>query len=87
VEISYYAFRKVVKINHSESIVRPSEVRSTFISRKRKVHITLEVKNYATLIVYKSSLTNSNNVSNPTLIVSKCSDVISSKFKVIKFIL
>ncbi len=59
----------------------------TLVSRKREVHITPEVKDYATSVVSKNNLTDFSSVSNPTLIVSKYSDVIPSKFKVIKFIL
>jgi len=54
---------------------------------KREVHITLKVKNYATSVVCKNSLTNYSSVSNLTLVVSKCSDIISSKFKAVKFTL
>ena len=72
-----YASRRVVRANHSESIVRPSEVRSTLISKKREVHITPEVKDYVTLVVYKNSLIDFSSVSNPTLVVSKCNDIIS----------
>ncbi len=44
-------------------------------------------KEYVTPVVCKSSLIKSNSVSNPTLVVSKCSDIISSKFKTVKFII
>ncbi len=86
-ETSCYAFRRVVRANHSEVIVRPSEVRLIFISRKYEVHITPEVKDYATPVVCKNSLTDFSSVSNLILIVSKCSDVIPCKFKVVKFML
>ncbi len=60
----------------------PSEVYSTLISEvKRKVHITPEVKDYATLVICKNSLTNFSSVSNLTFIVSKCNNVILNKFK------
>ena len=35
-ETSYYALRRVVRANHSESIVRPSEVCSTLVSTVRE---------------------------------------------------
>ena len=61
---------------------------STLISEvKREVHITPEVKDYATPVVYKNSLTNFSSVSNPTLVVSKCNNIIFSKFKAVKFTL
>ncbi len=61
---------------------------STLISKvKCEVHITPKVNDYATLIVCKNSLTDFSNVSNPTLIVSKYSDIISYKFKAVKFTL
>ena len=44
-----------------------------------------EVRDYATLVVCKNSLTDFSSESNPTLVVSKCSDVISCKFKAVKF--
>ena len=58
---------------------------STFVVRKREVLVTPEVRNYATLVVCKNSLTDFSKVSNPTLVVSKCSDVIPCKFKAVKF--
>ncbi len=76
--------RGVVRANRSESIVRPSEVHSSLeVSEKREVLVTPEVKDYATPVVCKNSLTNLS--SNPTLVVSKCSDVIPRKFKTVKF--
>jgi len=75
--------RRVVRANRSESIVRPSEVHSTFEVRQREVLVTLEVKDYATPVNCKNSLTDFS--SNPTLVVSKCSDVIPCKFKAVKF--
>ncbi len=86
-EISYYIFRRVVRANRSESIVRSSEMHSILISKKCEVHITPEVKDYATPVVCKISLTNFSSISNPTLVVSKCSNIISSKFKAVKFML
>ncbi len=82
-----YAPRRVVRANCSDSIIRLNEMHSTLISRKREVHITFEVKDYAILIVSKNSLINFSSVSNPTLVVSKCSNVIPSKFKAVKFTL
>ncbi len=79
--------RRVVRANCSESIVRPSEVHSTLIVRKWEVLVTLEVRDYATPVVYKNSLTNFSSVSNPTFVVSKYSDIISCKFKVVKFMI
>ena len=87
VEISCYTSKRVVRANHNESIVRLNEVYSIFISRKCKVHITSEVKDYTTPIVYKNSLIDFNSISNLTLVVNKCSNVIPSKFKAIKFTL
>ncbi len=77
--------RRVVRANHSKSIVRPNEVHSTLVVRKWEVLVTPEVRDYATSIVCKNSLTDFSNVSNPTLVVSKCNDVISCKFKAVKF--
>jgi len=81
VETSCYAPRRVVRANCSEEIVRPSEVHSTLVSRKCEVYIIPKVKDYIIPVVCKSS------VNNPTLVVSKCSDVIPSKFKAVKFTL
>ena len=72
-----------MRANRSESIIRPSEVHSTLEVRKREVFVTPEVRDYATPVVCKNSLTNFS--SNPTLVVSKCSDVIPCKFKAVKF--
>ncbi len=52
---------------------------STLISRKCEIYVTPKIKDYATLVVYKNSLTDFSNISNLTLEVSKYSDVISSK--------
>ena len=49
--------------------------------------ITPEVKDYVTLVVCKNSLTDFSSVSNPTLVISKYSDVISYKFKTVKFMI
>jgi len=54
---------------------------------KREVYVTPKIKNYATSVVCKNSLTKSNSISNSTLVISKCNDVIPNKFKAIKFIL
>ncbi len=77
--------RRVVRANRSESIVRPSEVHSTLIVRKQEVLVISEVRDYATPVVCKNSLTDFSKVSNPTLVISKCSDVIPCKFKAVKF--
>ena len=79
--------RRVVRANRSERIVRLNKVHSIFVVRKWEVLIIPEVKDYATSVICKNSLTNFNSISNLTLVVSKCSDVISSKFKAIKFML
>ncbi len=86
-KISCYIPKRVIRTNHNEAIIRPSEIRSTLVSRKREVHVISEDKDYTTLIVSKSKITQSSSVSNPTLIVNKCSNVILSKFKAVKFIL
>ncbi len=77
--------RRVVRINHRESIVRLSEVHSTLVVREREVLVTPEVRDYATPVVSKNSLTNFSSTNNLTLEVSKCSDVIPCKFKAVKF--
>ncbi len=77
--------RRVVRANRSKSIVRPSEVHSTLEIRKQEVLIIPEVRDYAISVVYKNSLNDFSSESNPTLIVSKCSDVIPCKFKAMKF--
>ena len=79
--------RRVVRTNRSEDIVRLSEVHSTLEVRQREVLITPEDKDYATPVVCKNSLTDFSSESNPTLVVSKCSDVILNKFKAIKFMI
>src|SRR6266540_4413911 len=75
--------RRVVKANRSESIVRPSEVHSTLEVKQREELVTPEVRDYATSVVCKHSLTDFS--SNSTLVRSKCSDVIPCKFKAVKF--
>ncbi len=77
--------RRIVRANHNESIVRLSEVHSTLEVKKWEVLITPEVRDYATPVVYKNSLTDFSSESNPTLVVSKCSDLIPCKFKAVKF--
>ncbi len=79
--------RRVVRANRIESIIRPSEVHSNLVDIQQEVLVTPDVRDYATPVVYKNSLTNFSSVSNPILVVSKCSDVIPSKFKIIKFTL
>ncbi len=56
---------------------------SPLVVEQREVLITPEVKDYATPVVCKNSLTHFS--SNSTLVVSKCSDVIPCKFKAVKF--
>jgi len=51
------------------------------------MHVIPEVKDYTIPVVCKNNLIDFSSVSNLTLIVSKCSDVILSKFKIIKFML
>ncbi len=68
--------RRVVRANRRESITVPSEVHSTLVVEQREVLVTPEVRDYATPVVCSS---------NPTLVVSKCSDIIPCKFKVVKF--
>ena len=80
-----YIPKRVIRAKCSESIVRPSEVHSTPVVRKREVFVTSEVRNYVILVVCKNSLTNFSSKSNPTLVVSKYSNVISYKFKAVKF--
>ncbi len=60
---------------------------STLVVRKREVLVTSKVKDYATPVVSENSLTDFSSVSNPNLIVSKCSDVIPCKFKAVKFMI
>ncbi len=79
--------RRVVRANRSESIIRPSEVHSTPVGSKREMLVTSEVRNYATPVDCKNRLTNVSSISNSTLVVSKCSDVFSCKFKTVKFII
>ncbi len=76
-----------MRANCSKRIVRSSEMHSTLISRKYKMHITPKVKDYIIPVVCKNGLINFRSISNPTLIVSKYSNVIPSKFKVVKFTL
>ena len=78
--------RRVVRANCHESIVRPSEVHSTLVVRKREVLVTPEVRDYATPVVCKNSLTDFSSVSNPTLVV-KCNDIIPYNFKAVKFMI
>jgi len=59
-------------------------VHSTLVVEQREVLVTPEVRDYATPVVCKKSLTNFSS-SNPTLVVSECSDVIPCKFKAVKF--
>ncbi len=59
----------------------------TLVVSKCEVYVTPKVKDYATPVVNKNSLTDFSNVSNPTLIVSKYSDTIFCKFKAVKFTL
>ena len=86
-EKSCYVPRKVVRANLSKSIIRPSEVHLILVRRKCEMHVIPEVKDYATLVVCKNSLTNFSRVNNLTLVVNKYSDVILSKFKAVRFML
>ncbi len=79
--------RRVVRTNHSKSIIRPNEVHSTLKVSKREVLVTPEIRDYATLVVCKNSLTDFGRVSDSTLVVSKCNDVIPYKFKTVKFMI
>ncbi len=60
---------------------------STLISQKREVYITPEVKDYAIPVISKNKLIKFSSVSNLILVVNKCSDIIPSKFKEVKFML
>ncbi len=77
--------RRVVRVNRSESIERSSEVHSTSEVKQREVTVIPEVRDYTTPVVCKNSLTDFSSESNPTLVVSKYSDVIPCKFKAVKF--
>ena len=77
--------RRFVRANRSESIERPNEVHSTLEVRQREMLVTPEVRDYVTPVVCKNSLIDLSNESNLTLVISKCSDVISGKFKAVKF--
>src|SRR6266542_5635111 len=66
--------RRVVRANRSESFVRPSEVHSIPEVRQREVLVTPGVRDSTIPVVCKNSLTDFSS-SNPTLVVSKCSDV------------
>jgi len=79
--------QRVVRVNCNESIVRLSEVHSILVNRKHEMHVISEVRDYTTPVVCKNSLIDFSSISNPTLIVSKCSDIISCKFKTVKFII
>ncbi len=76
-KIYCYAPRRIVRTNHSKVIVSLSKVHSTLVSRRCEVHVIPEVKDYTTPVVCKSNLIKSSSVSNPTLVVSKCNDIIS----------
>ncbi len=82
-----YIPKRVIRAKCSESIVRPSKVHSTLEVKKCEVYITPEIKDYTTPEVCKNSLIDFSSVSNPILVVSKSSDVISSKFKAVKFMI
>jgi len=60
-------------------------VHSTLEVRKREVLVTPEVRDYATPVVCRNSLTDLSSESNSILVISKCSDVIPYKFKAVKF--
>ncbi len=86
-KISYYVPRRVIRANHSESIIRPSEMHLTLVNRKYEMYIIPKDKEYIILIDCKSSLIKFSSISNSTLVVNKYSDVVSSKFKIIKFMI
>jgi len=48
------------------------------------VHVTPVVKDYTTPVVCKNSLTDFSSVSNPTLVVSKCSSKVHARVSVSK---
>src|SRR6266498_3483594 len=77
--------RRVVRANRSERIERLSEVHSTLEVKQREVLVIPKVRNYATPVVCKNSLTDFSSESNPTFVVRKYSDVIPCKFKALKF--
>ena len=58
---------------------------STLEVRQQEVLVTPEVRDYATSVVCKNSLTDFSSGRNPTLVVNKSSDVIPCKFKAVKF--
>ena len=82
-----YIPKRVIRVKYSESIVRLSEMHSTLVVREREVLVILEVRDYATPVVCKNNLTDFSSISNLTLVVSKCSNIILSKFKVVKFMI
>ncbi len=49
------------------------------------MHVIFENKDYTTLVVSKSKIIQFSSISNPTFVVSKCSDIILNKFKIVKF--
>ena len=62
-------------------------MRSTLVNKKCKVYVTPKVKDYVISVVSKSKLIKSSSINNSILVVSKYSDIISSKFKAVKFML
>ncbi len=76
--------RRVIRANRSE---KKSKVYSTFVVSKWEVLVILEVRDYTTPVVCKNSLTDFSSISNLILVVSKCSNVILSKFKIVKFMI
>ncbi len=52
---------------------------------KQEVLVTPKIRDYATSVVCKNSLTDFSSKHNLTLVVSKYSDVIPRKFKAVKF--
>ena len=80
-------FKRVVRVNYNEIRVRLSEMYLTLVNKKRDVHVTSENKEYIIPVVCKSKLIKSSSISSSILVVSKYSNVIPNKFKVIKFML
>ncbi len=80
--------RRVVRANQSKSVVRSSEVHSILIREvKHEVYIIPDRKDYIIPVVCQNSLINLSRVSNPILVISKCSGIIPEKFKAVKFTL
>ncbi len=73
-------YYEVVKANSNK-------VHLTFVRvNKYEVHVILKVKEYIIPKVVENKSIKLSSKDQPTLIVVKCSKVISSKFKAVKFI-